>query len=71
MTAGAKPPTAQDAVRLASDLVAAGFATLAAAAEGCDVLLANGMTAAAADAATVTAKLLLSSAHPEWPTTTV
>ncbi|MFF3745780.1 glycosyltransferase [Streptomyces kronopolitis] len=47
VTAGAKPPTAQDAVRLASDLVAAGFDTLAAAAEGCDVLLANGMMAAA------------------------
>ncbi|MGW6612012.1 glycosyltransferase [Streptomyces erythrochromogenes] len=47
VTAGAQPPTAQDAVRLASDLVAAGFDTLAAAAEGCDVLLANGMIAAA------------------------
>ncbi|MGW2014741.1 glycosyltransferase [Streptomyces sp. NPDC001927] len=47
VTAGAKPPTAQDAVRLASDLVAAGFDTLATAAQGCDVLLANGMMAAA------------------------
>ncbi|MFD5623642.1 glycosyltransferase [Streptomyces yangpuensis] len=47
VTAGAKPPTAADAVRLASDLVAAGFGTLAAAAEGCDVVLANGMMAAA------------------------
>ncbi|WCD84783.1 Vancomycin aglycone glucosyltransferase [Streptomyces xanthophaeus] len=47
VTAGAKPPTAADAVRLASDLVTAGSETLAAAAEGCDVLLANGMMAAA------------------------
>ncbi|MFE3165800.1 glycosyltransferase [Streptomyces sp. NPDC059224] len=47
VTAGAKPPTVEDAVRLASDLVAAGFDTLAPAAEGCDVLLANGMMAAA------------------------
>ncbi|MCM1972993.1 glycosyltransferase [Streptomyces sp. G1] len=47
VTAGAKPPTAADAVKLASDLVAEGFGTLTAAAEGCDVLLANGMTAAA------------------------
>ncbi|MFB6710427.1 glycosyltransferase [Streptomyces sp. NPDC056333] len=47
VTAGMKPPTAEDAVRLASDLVAAGFDTLGAAAEGCDALLANGMMAAA------------------------
>ncbi|MFI5670912.1 glycosyltransferase [Streptomyces sp. NPDC051704] len=47
VTAGTKPPTAADAVRLASDLVSAGFDTLAAAAGGCDVLLANGMMAAA------------------------
>ncbi|MGW8955803.1 glycosyltransferase [Streptomyces sp. NPDC055709] len=47
VTAGAKPPTVADAMRLASDLVAAGFDTLAAAAAGCDVLLANGMMAAA------------------------
>ncbi|MDD9375830.1 glycosyltransferase [Streptomyces sp. ZAF1911] len=47
VTAGTKPPTAEDAVRLASDLVAEGFGTLEAAAEGCDVLLANGMMAAA------------------------
>ncbi|MCP3754654.1 glycosyltransferase [Streptomyces sp. TBY4] len=47
VTAGAKHPTAADAVRLASDLVAEGFGTLAAAAEGCDAVLANGMMAAA------------------------
>ncbi|MFD8951956.1 glycosyltransferase [Streptomyces xanthophaeus] len=47
VTAGAKPPTAAHAVKLASDLVAEGFGTLAAAAEGCDVVLANGMMAAA------------------------
>ncbi|MFB6857403.1 glycosyltransferase [Streptomyces sp. NPDC056341] len=47
VTAGAKPPTAEDAVRLASELVTAGFDTLPAAGQGCDVLLANGMMAAA------------------------
>jgi vancomycin aglycone glucosyltransferase len=47
VVAGTKPPTADDAARLASELVAAGFDTLRAAAEGCDALLANGMMAAA------------------------
>ena len=47
VVAGTKPPTAEDASRLASELVAAGFDTLGAAAEGCDVLLANGMMATA------------------------
>ena len=46
VVAGTKPPT-DDASRLASELVAAGFDTLGAAAEGCDALLANGMMAAA------------------------
>ncbi|MGW8949669.1 glycosyltransferase [Streptomyces sp. NPDC055709] len=47
VTAGTKPPTAQDAARLASELVAAAFDTLGPAAQGCDALLANGMMAAA------------------------
>ncbi|MGW1517343.1 glycosyltransferase [Streptomyces sp. NPDC002287] len=46
---GEKPPTAQDAFRLAPELVAARFATLsAAAAGGCDALLATGLMPAGA-----------------------
>ncbi|MFC0115111.1 glycosyltransferase [Kibdelosporangium aridum] len=46
---GSKPPTAQDALQFASELVAARFDTLgAAAAEGCDVLLATGLMPAGA-----------------------
>jgi vancomycin aglycone glucosyltransferase len=38
-----KPPTPEDAFRLAAELVNARFDTLTAAAEGCDVLLATGL----------------------------
>ncbi|MFD9369874.1 glycosyltransferase [Streptomyces sp. NPDC060020] len=48
VVAGAKPPTAQDAFRLAPELVAARFDTLTAAAGGCDVLLATGLMPAGA-----------------------
>ncbi|WP_030239605.1 glycosyltransferase [Streptomyces sp. NRRL S-350] len=48
VVAGPKPPTAQDAFRLAPELVAARFETLTAAAEGCDVLLATGLMPAGA-----------------------
>ncbi|MBW4717510.1 glycosyltransferase [Saccharothrix obliqua] len=43
VVAGPKPPTAQDAFRLAPELVAARFAVLGSAAEGCDVVLATGL----------------------------
>jgi vancomycin aglycone glucosyltransferase len=43
VVAGTKPPTAEKAFRLASELVAARFDTLTAAAEGCDALLATGL----------------------------
>jgi vancomycin aglycone glucosyltransferase len=43
-----KPPTAEDAFRLAPELVAARFETLTAAAEGCDALLATGLMPAGA-----------------------
>ncbi|MQY08713.1 glycosyltransferase [Actinomadura macrotermitis] len=43
-----RPPTMQDAFRLAADLVAARFATLPEAAEGCDALLATGLMPAGA-----------------------
>ncbi|WP_432146188.1 glycosyltransferase [Streptomyces sp. bgisy084] len=45
---GERPPTAQDAFRLAPELVAARFETLSAAAEGCDALLATGLMPAGA-----------------------
>ncbi|MEV8098165.1 glycosyltransferase [Kitasatospora sp. NPDC085879] len=48
VVAGTRPPTAQDAFRLAPELVAARFDTLTAAAEGCDVLLATGLMPAGA-----------------------
>ncbi len=48
VVAGERPPTAQDAFRLAAELVAARFDTLDAAAEGCDLLLASGLLPAGA-----------------------
>ncbi|GLX38798.1 glycosyl transferase [Streptomyces roseochromogenus] len=48
VVAGAEPPTAKDAFRLAPELVAARFDTLTAAAEGCDALLATGLMPAGA-----------------------
>ncbi|GGW95270.1 glycosyl transferase [Streptomyces malachitofuscus] len=43
VVAGAGPPTAQDAFRLAAELVAARFETLIEAAEGCQAVLATGL----------------------------
>ncbi len=48
VVAGTRPPTAQDAFRLAPELVAARFDTLTAAAEGCDALMATGLMPAGA-----------------------
>ncbi|OKK17217.1 glycosyl transferase [Streptomyces sp. CB00455] len=49
VVAGTKPPTAKDAFRLAPELVAARFDALtAAAAEGCDAVLATGLMPAGA-----------------------
>ncbi|MEU0331846.1 glycosyltransferase [Streptomyces sp. NPDC006193] len=48
VVAGTRPPTTEDAFRLAPELVAARFETLTAAAEGCDVLLATGLMPAGA-----------------------
>lgn len=48
VVAGTKPPTAENAFRLAPELVAARFQTLTAAAEGCDALLATGLMPAGA-----------------------
>ena len=54
---GAKPPSAADVPRRAAEVIAAQFATLAAAAEGCDALVASGLTPAAAGARSVAEKL--------------
>ncbi|MFI6740877.1 glycosyltransferase [Nonomuraea sp. NPDC050451] len=48
VVSGAKPPTVDDAFRLARELVAVRFETLGAAAEGCDALLATGLMPAGA-----------------------
>ncbi|MFB7125661.1 glycosyltransferase [Kitasatospora sp. NPDC056273] len=48
VVAGPKPPTAEDAFRLARELVAVRFETLTAAAEGCDLVLATGLMPAGA-----------------------
>ncbi|MEU9124389.1 glycosyltransferase [Streptomyces sp. NPDC048506] len=48
VVAGERPPSGADAFRLAPELVAARFATLTAAAEGCDALLATGLMPAGA-----------------------
>ncbi|KZB82978.1 glycosyltransferase [Amycolatopsis regifaucium] len=48
VVAGPKPPTGEDALKLAPALVAARFETLTPAAEGCDVLLATGLLPAGA-----------------------
>ncbi|MDT3397273.1 glycosyltransferase [Streptomyces sp. B1866] len=48
VVAGTRPPTSEDAFRLAPELVAARFDTLTAAAEGCDALLATGLMPAGA-----------------------
>ncbi|MBZ4321058.1 glycosyltransferase [Streptomyces huiliensis] len=48
IVSGTRPPTKEDAFKLAPALVAARFETLTAAAEGCDVLLATGLMPAGA-----------------------
>jgi vancomycin aglycone glucosyltransferase len=48
VVSGERPPSAADAFRLAAELVAARFDTLATAAEGCDALLATGLMPAGA-----------------------
>jgi vancomycin aglycone glucosyltransferase len=48
LVTGVTPPSAADTFRLAAELVAARFHTLAAAAQGCDALLATGLMPAGA-----------------------
>ncbi len=54
---GATPPTAADVPRIASELMAAYFDTVARAAEGCDVLVASGLLPVLASARSVAEKL--------------
>ena len=53
----ATPPSAADVPRRAAELIAAQFDTVAAAAEGCDALVASGLMPAAAGARSVAEKL--------------
>jgi vancomycin aglycone glucosyltransferase len=53
----ATPPSAADLPRRAAEVIAAQFDTVAAAAEGCDALVATGLLPAAAGARSVTEKL--------------
>ena len=57
LVTGAAPPSAADLSRRAAELVAAQFDTVAAAAEGCDALVATGLFPAAAGARSVAEKL--------------
>jgi vancomycin aglycone glucosyltransferase len=54
---GATPPSAADVPRRAAELIAAQFDTLAAAAKGCDALVATGLFPATAGARSVAEKL--------------
>jgi vancomycin aglycone glucosyltransferase len=54
---GTAPPSAADVPRRAAELIAAQFDTLAAAAEGCDALVASGLFPATAGARSVAEKL--------------
>jgi vancomycin aglycone glucosyltransferase len=59
----ATPPSAADVPRLIAELIAAWFDVVAAAAEGCDALVASGLIPAAAGARSVAEKLGIYSVH--------
>jgi vancomycin aglycone glucosyltransferase len=63
---GATPSSAADMHRLISELVAEHFDKLAAAAEGCDALVASGVVPAAASARSVAEKLGIHSVHVHY-----
>jgi vancomycin aglycone glucosyltransferase len=60
---GVTPPSAADVPRLIAELIAAWFDKVAAAAEGCDALVASGLMPAAAGARSVAEKLGIHSVH--------
>lgn len=62
----ATPPSAADVPRIAAELMGEQFAKLAAAADGCDVLVASGLVPAAASARSVAEKLGIPSVHVSY-----
>src|SRR5258708_34241725 len=63
---GATPPSAADVPRLIAELIAAWFGKVAAAAAGCDALVASGLIPAAAGARSVAEKLGSHSVHASY-----
>ncbi len=63
---GVRPPSAADVPRIVSDLMAAWFDKVAAAADGCDALVASGLIPAAAAARSVAEKLGIHSVHVSY-----
>jgi UDP:flavonoid glycosyltransferase YjiC (YdhE family) len=63
---GTKPPSADDVPRLTAELIATWFDKVAAAADGCDALVASGVIPAAAGARSVAEKLGLHSVHVSY-----
>jgi vancomycin aglycone glucosyltransferase len=63
---GAAPPSEADVPRLIAELIAAWFDKVAAAAEGCDALVASGLIPAAAGARSVAEKLGIHSVHVSY-----
>jgi len=63
---GATPPSEADVPRLIAELIAAWFDKVAAAAEGCDALVATGLMPAAAGARSVAEKLGIHSVHVSY-----
>ena len=62
----ATPPSPDDVPRLTAELIAAWFDNVAAAAEGCDALVASGVIPAAAGARSVAEKLGIRSVHVSY-----
>jgi vancomycin aglycone glucosyltransferase len=63
---GATPPSEADVPRRITELIAAWFDKVAAAAEGCDALVASGLMPAAAGARSVAEKLGIHSVHVSY-----
>ena len=68
---GPTPPSAADVPRLAAEIIAAQFDTLAAAAEGCDALVVTGLMPAAGGAQSVAEKLGIRSVYVSYQPTTL
>src|SRR5215471_7910570 len=63
---GATPPSEADVPRLAAELIASWFDRVAAAAQGCDALVASGLMPAVAGARSVAEKLGIHSVHVSY-----